>query len=1035
VAIKCPRCHSENADTALYCSNCATSLTAPGEPGVSVTRTIETTTNELTRGTTFAGRYEIIEELGAGGMGRVYRAHDTKLNEEVALKLIKPEIAAEKRVVERFRNELKMARKITHKNVCRMYDFHEEGKTLYLTMEYVRGEDLKSLVHRTKALTVGAAMAISRQIAEGLTEAHRLGITHRDLKPGNIMIDKDGQAKIMDFGIARVRQERGITGEGAVIGTPEYMSPEQVEGKEADARSDIYALGVILFEMLIGRAPFEGETPFSIANKHKTEPPPIPKKLVPQIPEGLNNLILRCLEKDRAKRYQTAEELIADLSSVEQALPVTDRIVPRARTKPSHEITVTFAPRKLLVPSLALLGVAATVIILGKVIHKKEVLISQAGRPSVAILYFKNNTGDKNLDMWRAGLSDLMISKLSQSRFIRVIDPSQMYGILKKLNLLERSNYTPEELNEISRRLLASHIVRGSLSKAGEQYRIELTLQSVPKLDIVAAENMDGTGDGSILTMVDNLAERLKTNLGLSSGQIATDINRDLGSVLSTSSEAVKFYLQGYRLSLLNNVNESIRCLEKAIALDPQFAMAYYWMSSDYSFYFRMKEARTYAQKAFDLRERVSEHDRYLIEANLYGLSEKTWDKSIEAYTKLTALYPDDLIADEGLGTIYFQLEEWDKAIEKWEVLRRYKTESVGTYQGLSVCYLAKGQPDKARDVLEGYLETMGDNGFIRGNLVTAYCILGELDKAKKEADKAYAQMPASVLMFKRLYLLCAEDFAALEALYKEWEVTPNVPYPISGQSTAFALRGRLREARTSFERNLKKYKEKVDPASVPGVFSLLGDFLGKTGDVPSALSACGTAIQLARERGDRFKECIALYCRGIVEAQANKLTEAMQTAEEVRQAVEDGPVKKRIRYYEGLLGLILLKRGDFQSAQAHLQKALSLTPIEWEMGWCGRPEFLSHLAEAYEQAGRWVDAQKSYEEIISDKTQFWGGPGNILILARSYYKLGNVLERIGDKAGAAARYRKFLDHWKDADPGLPEVADARKRLAGLTGS
>ena len=284
MAIKCPKCHSENTDTALYCSNCATSLTAAGKPSVSVTRTLETTTDELARGrTVFAGRYEIIEELGTGGMGRVYRAHDTKLNEEVALKLIKPEIAAEKRVIERFRNELKTARKITHKNVCRMYDFHEEGKTLYLTMEYVRGEDLKSLIHRTKALTVGASLAIARQVAEGLAEAHKLGIVHRDLKPGNIMIDKEGQAKIMDFGISRSLAGGGTTAEGAIIGTPEYMSPEQVEGKEADQRSDIYALGIILFEMVTGRLPFEGETPFSIANKQKTEPPPDPRKLNPQI--------------------------------------------------------------------------------------------------------------------------------------------------------------------------------------------------------------------------------------------------------------------------------------------------------------------------------------------------------------------------------------------------------------------------------------------------------------------------------------------------------------------------------------------------------------------------------------------------------------------------------------------------------------------------------------------------------------------------------------------------------------------------------
>jgi len=281
--MKCSKCGTDNSRDSRFCKKCATPL--PLDNGqVSFTRTLETSTDELVRGVVFAGRYEIIEELGAGGMGRVYRAHDTKLNEEVALKLIRPEIGIEKRTIARFRNEIKLARKITHKNVCRMYDFHEEGKTLYLTMEYVRGEDLKSLIHRTKALTVGAALAISRQVAEGLGEAHKLGVVHRDLKPGNIMIDKDGDAKIMDFGIARSLMAEGVTGEGVIVGTPEYMSPEQVEGKAADARSDIYALGIILFEMVTGHAPFEGETPLAVAHKHKYEPAPDPKKINPQIP-------------------------------------------------------------------------------------------------------------------------------------------------------------------------------------------------------------------------------------------------------------------------------------------------------------------------------------------------------------------------------------------------------------------------------------------------------------------------------------------------------------------------------------------------------------------------------------------------------------------------------------------------------------------------------------------------------------------------------------------------------------------------------
>jgi len=218
-------------------------------------------------------------------------------------------------------------------------------------MEYVRGEDLKSFIKRSKILSTGTAVSITRQVAEGLSEAHKLGIVHRDLKPGNVMIDKEGQAKIMDFGIARAMREKGITGEGAIIGTPEYMSPEQFEGKEADQRADLYALGVILFEMVTGRVPFEGDTPFSIANKQKSELPPIPKKLAPQIPENLNKLILHCLEKDKTKRYQTAEELLEDLATVEESLPTAERIVPKRKTITRREVTIKFTPKKIFIPA------------------------------------------------------------------------------------------------------------------------------------------------------------------------------------------------------------------------------------------------------------------------------------------------------------------------------------------------------------------------------------------------------------------------------------------------------------------------------------------------------------------------------------------------------------------------------------------------------------------------------------------------------------------------------------------------------------
>jgi serine/threonine-protein kinase len=244
--MKCPACQAENLPDSRFCHKCATPLPKEAEGAISFTETLQTPLFEIPRGTLFGGRYDVIEELGKGGMSRVYKVYDQKLKEVVALKLIKPEIGLNEKAIERFRNELKFARKISHRNVCRMYDLGEERFTHFITMEYVEGEDLKSFIKRSGELTIGKAVRIAKQVCEGLAEAHHLGVIHRDLKPQNIMIDREGNARIMDFGIARFLDVQGLTGSGVMVGTPEYMSPEQVELKDVDKRSDIYSLGIIL---------------------------------------------------------------------------------------------------------------------------------------------------------------------------------------------------------------------------------------------------------------------------------------------------------------------------------------------------------------------------------------------------------------------------------------------------------------------------------------------------------------------------------------------------------------------------------------------------------------------------------------------------------------------------------------------------------------------------------------------------------------------------------------------------------------------
>jgi len=319
--MKCSKCLFQNPADSRICASCGFDLSISEKMPFSATKTFQVSLRELAQGTLYAGRYEVIEELGRGGMGKVYKVLDKEIQEEVALKLLNPEIAADEKTIERFRNELKYARRITHRNVCRMHDINKEKETYFITMEYVPGEDLKTVIRRTGRLPEDEAVPIAGQVCEGLMEAHRLGVVHRDLKPQNIMIDKDGNVRIMDFGIARSLAAKGVTEAGMIIGTPDYMSPEQVEGMEADARSDIYALGATLYEMVTGRVPFEGDTALIIAMKHKAEIPLSPKEINPQLSEELTTVILKCLEKDREKRYQTAEELLAELRCLEDGLP------------------------------------------------------------------------------------------------------------------------------------------------------------------------------------------------------------------------------------------------------------------------------------------------------------------------------------------------------------------------------------------------------------------------------------------------------------------------------------------------------------------------------------------------------------------------------------------------------------------------------------------------------------------------------------------------------------------------------------------
>jgi tetratricopeptide (TPR) repeat protein/tRNA A-37 threonylcarbamoyl transferase component Bud32 len=1032
--MKCPKCHLENTSDSRFCKNCATPLPPPEEISAFQTETLKSPIKELATGSTFSGRYQIIEELGKGGMGKVYKVFDTEIKEKVALKLLKPDIAADSETIERFRNELKFARKIRHKNVCQMFDLAKDEGSYYITMEYVHGEDLKRLIRKMGQLSAGQAILIARQVGEGLSEAHRLGVVHRDLKPQNIMVDEEGNARIMDFGIARSIKAKGITDAGVMIGTPEYMSPEQAEAGEVDKRSDIYSLGVILYEMVTGRVPFEGDTPLSIAMKHKGEKPKDPRELNAQLLPDLSRVILKCMEKEKEKRYQTAEELLSDVSKIEKGMPTTQRIVPPKIPLTSREITVKFKLKKLFAPVLGIVALAVVAIVVLRFLPKKSIAPPPllTGKPSLAVLYFENISGDKSLDAWKTGLTELLITKLSQSKFINVLSSDRIFGILKKLNLDEAKKYSTEDLIKVANEGGASHTLSGSFMKAGDNIIISLTLQQPHMGQVITSLTVPCNGEAEIFPKLDEFTKEIKSSLNISSDQIASDFDKEVGKITTSSPEAYKYYNEARKYHLKNGYREAIPLYEKAVAIDPEFAMAYRGMSSAYSNLGYASRSMEYIQKAFNLSDRISERERYQIQGQFYTQKERTYERAIEVFNKLLGIYPDDSIGNSYLGLIYGNLEDRDKAIEKYEVsVRTFK--SLLDYSNLASEYEFKGLYEKAGQIYKDYLENISDDARIRSYLGQNYLFQGQYDLALKEADRVFLLNPKSTSSFflKGDIFHLSGKFVEAEKEYLKILEIGDKSYHLGSRwrlATLFVTQGKFRKAIEELKLNMALAEEFKEQSMRVGseFYTAYIDF--RLGNPEKALKGIEAALKGWMELDDLASQRFALPWKGILYLEMRQIGEAQKTAVELKDLIQKGLNKKAMRYSYWLEGMIDLKKANFSKAIESLKKAMSLLSSQAVIV-DEHANFYDALAAAYYKAGDLEKAKAEYEKIAALTT---GRTAYGDIYAKSFYMLGKIAEQQGQKARAVEHYQKFLDLWKDADPGFPEIGDARQRLAVL---
>jgi TolB-like protein/Tfp pilus assembly protein PilF/predicted Ser/Thr protein kinase len=649
MGIQCPKCQHENSDDTLYCGKCAGPLKSAEE--ISYTKTLITPTESLPRGTTFAGRYQLIDELGRGGMGVVYKAEDTKLKRTVALKFLPPELTHIPDVKERFIREAQTAAGLDHPNICTVYEFDEDKEKSFISMAYIDGQSLRKKIE-SGPLEIEEAVRIATQVAEGLKEAHKKGIIHRDIKSSNIMLDKREEAKIMDFGLARKSGGTLITKDGTTMGTIAYMSPEQARGEDVDDRTDIWSFGVVLYEMFTGQLPFKGEFDQGVVHSIlNTKPKPV-RELRSEIPASIGQVVDKALEKNPDERYQQIDELLDDLKSISAGI-VPEEIKARLRKVKLHR-----RKRVILYAGATGLIISMAMIALSLLPGRAEAI------ESIAVLPLKNQTGDAELEYFVDGATDELIGQLAKIG---------AWNVISRTSVMQYKG-VDKPLPEIARELNVDAVVEGTVYQVGESVRIRVQLFDVfPVEQSLWADTYD-RAKTDVLVMYSEMARTIadKTQVDLT----AEEITR-LTSANQVNPEVYDAYLKGqfhwYKLTP-PELKIAQHYFDLALQLDPDNALAHAGIALVWHGLYQMNIvsrneavplAKAAAEKALELDSTLAEAHYVLAVVGTWA--EWNWEKAEIEFLQALRLKPNYSEAHAYYSHYLAHMGRTDEALQNME--------------------------------------------------------------------------------------------------------------------------------------------------------------------------------------------------------------------------------------------------------------------------------------------------------------------------------------------------------------------------------
>ena len=895
-------------------------------------------------GDVLGGRYEIQKLLGMGGMGAVYKARDMEVERVVGLKVIRPDLAGNPAILARFKQELVLARQVTHKNIVRIYDLNEADGVKFITMEFIEGEDLRTILLRSGKLAPEEAVNIVIQVCGGLQAAHSEGVIHRDLKPGNIMRDENGRVVIMDFGLARSLQGDGMsmTQTGMMIGTMEYMSPEQAMGKELDARSDEFAVGLILYELLTGFMPYQAESAIASLVKRTQERVTPLVEIDSKIPAELSDIVCRCLERDPAQRFDSVEQLA-------EALEVWQGKRPRGSQSTLQRPATTKiepAPATGKLP-LKWIGVAVAVIVLGigALVGRRYLSPSGPGSAvqgpamSLAIVPFYNASGDASLNWMGGSIAEALSSDIGQSAHVRLVSPARLQQVLQDLRVSSQSQMDVSTLKRIAEYTNADTVVSGQYERMGADTRITATIHDL-KNDREVSMNTDVADEKELLPAMEKLAGNLREKLA-ANPEVLKELEAHSAHVTTKSIPALRAYDEGLQLARAGNYTQAVAKFEEATTLDSSFAMGFSKLAQTYAALGYDDKAEQASRRAMDLSDNLPAQDRLLIEASHASILHDT-AKAIAAYEQLAKINPDDGETQFALAKLYEDSGNFDQA-------KKYLAEVLKSDPNYVLALLASGRvdiksgdPQSALDPLNKALSLtiQFDNELQKGNVLQA---LGVAYQMLNKPDDALRNFQQALEIRRKI----GDQRGIATSLGQMAQVQDGM-----GDSKA---------ALASYEEAVKVEREIDDKNGLTQNLMSLGSFYLDHGQNDKSLQYTNEALQIARDTGNQRDQATLLMNIGAAHFNKSEYQDALtyfQQAYDLRSKLNEDATEE---LHDLAQTNVLL--GHYDTALEQYLKALDAQRAKNDKH--GIAHELADMGALFAAQGRYDAALKSQKEAV----------------------------------------------------------------------